>query len=150
MFATIRLDTRGCGQTACPHPRFLKVYVSFQASAYSRYWRAGVGRCLAADMTVKERCALNKVAESSLNKWMARFREEEPRPLSPQVERLLLLRLYRVLTEPGQIQGPQLVWAVLLSVSKEHQLDDASRVLNRHIVEKMLAYEGLCLDAVMH
>ena len=101
-------------------------------------------------MTVKERCALNKVAESSLNKWMARFREEEPRPLSPQVERLLLLRLYRVSTEPGQIQGPQLVWAVLLSVSKEHQLDDASRVLNRHIVEKMLAYEGLCLDAVMH
>ena len=113
--------------------------------------RAGrIERCLSADMTVKERCALNKVAEYSLNKWMARFREEEPRPISPQVERLLLLRLYRVSTEPGQIQGPQLVWAVLLSVSKEHQLDDASRVLNRHIVEKMLAYEGLCLDAVMH
>ena len=129
-FAGIRLDTRGCGQTACPHPRFLKVYVSFQASAYSRYWRAGVGRCLAVDMTVKERCALNKVAESSLNKWMARFREEEPRPISPQVERLLLLRLYRVSTEPGQIQGPQLVWAALLSVSEGPQLDDVDRTLS--------------------
>ena len=35
-------------------------------------------RCLAADMTVKEWCRLNKVAESSLYKWMARFREEDP------------------------------------------------------------------------
>ena len=35
----------------------------------------------------KEWCALNKVAESSLCKWMTRFREEEPRPLFPQVER---------------------------------------------------------------
>ena len=43
--------------------------------------RAGrIERCLAADMTVKERCALNKVAESSLCKRMVRFREEEPRP----------------------------------------------------------------------
>lgn len=41
--------------------------------------RAGrIERCLAADMTVKERYALNKVAESSLYKWMARFREEDP------------------------------------------------------------------------
>ena len=24
MFAAIRLDTRGCGQTACPHPVFLR------------------------------------------------------------------------------------------------------------------------------
>lgn len=29
-------------------------------------------------MTVKERYALNKVAESSLRKWMACFREEDP------------------------------------------------------------------------
>lgn len=29
-------------------------------------------------MTAKEQCALNKVAESSLYKWMARFREENP------------------------------------------------------------------------
>lgn len=50
--------------------------------------RAGrIERCLAADMTVKERYALNKVAESSLCKRMVRFREEEPRPLFPQVER---------------------------------------------------------------
>ena len=37
-----------------------------------------IERCLAADMTVKERYALNKVAESSLCKRMARFREEDP------------------------------------------------------------------------
>lgn len=41
-------------------------------------WAGRIERCLAADMTVKERYALNKVAESSLRKWMARFREEEP------------------------------------------------------------------------
>lgn len=41
-------------------------------------WTGRVERCLAADMTVKEWCALNKVAESSLYKWMARFREEDP------------------------------------------------------------------------
>lgn len=29
-------------------------------------------------MTVKEWCALNRVAESSLYKWIARFREEDP------------------------------------------------------------------------
>ena len=50
-------------------------------------WAGRIERCLAADMTVKEWYALNKVAESSLCKWMARFREEEPRPLFPQVER---------------------------------------------------------------
>lgn len=38
-------------------------------------------------MTVKEWYALNKVAEFSLCKWTVRFREEEPRPFSPQVER---------------------------------------------------------------
>ena len=52
-----------------------------------RMWAGRIGRCLAADMTVKEWCALNKVAESGLCKWMTRFREEEPRPLFPQVER---------------------------------------------------------------
>lgn len=41
-------------------------------------WAGRIERCLAADMTVKEWCALNKVAESSLCKWMARFREEDP------------------------------------------------------------------------
>lgn len=40
--------------------------------------RAGrIERCLAADMTVKERYAFNKVAESSLCKRMVRFREED-------------------------------------------------------------------------
>ncbi len=40
--------------------------------------RAGrIERCLAADMTDKERYALNKVAESSLCKRMVRFREED-------------------------------------------------------------------------
>ena len=46
-------------------------------------WAGRIERCLAADITVKARrpprwCALNKVAESSLYKWMARFREEDP------------------------------------------------------------------------
>lgn len=39
-------------------------------------WAGRVERCLAADMTVKEWCGLNKVSESSLYKWMARFRRE--------------------------------------------------------------------------
>lgn len=44
-----------------------------------RDMRAGhIERCLAADMTVKEWRALNKAAESSLYKWTARFREEDP------------------------------------------------------------------------
>ena len=56
--------------------------------AARRDMRTGrIERCLAADMTAKEWCALNKVAESSLCKWAARFREEELRPLFPQVER---------------------------------------------------------------
>ena len=41
-------------------------------------WAGRIERCLAADMTIKEWCTLNKVAESSLYKWMARFREEDP------------------------------------------------------------------------
>lgn len=32
-------------------------------------WAGRVERCLVADMTVKVRCMLNKVAESSLYKW---------------------------------------------------------------------------------
>lgn len=40
-------------------------------------WAGHIERCLAADMTVKERYALNKVAEFSLCKWMACFREED-------------------------------------------------------------------------
>lgn len=40
-------------------------------------WAGRIERCLAADMTVKEWYALNKVAESSLCKWMTRFREED-------------------------------------------------------------------------
>ena len=34
-------------------------------------WAGRIERCLAADMTVKEWYALNKVAESSLYKWIA-------------------------------------------------------------------------------
>ena len=49
-------------------------------------WAGRIERCLAADMTVKERYALNKVAESSLCEWMAYFREGAP-TVSPQVER---------------------------------------------------------------
>ena len=41
-------------------------------------WAGRIERCLAADMTVKERYALNKVAESSLCEWMAYFREGAP------------------------------------------------------------------------
>ena len=41
-------------------------------------WAGRIELCLAADMTVKEWRSLNKVAESSLYKWMARFREEDP------------------------------------------------------------------------
>ncbi len=41
-------------------------------------WAGRIERCLAADMPVREWCRLNKVAESSLYSWMARFREEEP------------------------------------------------------------------------
>ena len=33
-------------------------------------WAGRIERCLATDMTVKVRCTLNKVAESSLHKWM--------------------------------------------------------------------------------
>lgn len=38
-------------------------------------WAGRIERCLAADMAIKEWYALNKVVESSLCKWAARFRE---------------------------------------------------------------------------
>ena len=41
-------------------------------------WAGRIERCLATDMTVKEWCELNKVSKSSLYKWMAKFRGEEP------------------------------------------------------------------------
>lgn len=41
-------------------------------------WAGRIERCLAADMTVKEWYALNKVAESSLCKWMARSVRRNP------------------------------------------------------------------------
>lgn len=41
-------------------------------------WAGRIERCLSADTTIKERCRLNKVSESNLCRWMARFREEEP------------------------------------------------------------------------
>lgn len=41
-------------------------------------WADRIERCLASDMTIKQWCKLNHVGASSLYKWMARFREEEP------------------------------------------------------------------------
>ena len=40
--------------------------------------REQVERYLATDMTVKEWCGLNKVSESTMYRWMAVFRREEP------------------------------------------------------------------------
>lgn len=40
--------------------------------------RGQVGRCLATTMSIKDWCALNKVPESTMYAWMARFRKEEP------------------------------------------------------------------------
>ena len=53
--------------------------MSANGDAARRDMRAGrIERCLVADMTVKERYALNRVVGLSLHKWMARFREEDP------------------------------------------------------------------------
>lgn len=41
-------------------------------------WRDRIERCLASGMTIKEWCYLNRVCKSSLYKWMALFRKEEP------------------------------------------------------------------------
>lgn len=40
--------------------------------------RDQVERCLATTMSIKDWCALNKVPESTMYAWMARFRKEEP------------------------------------------------------------------------
>ena len=40
--------------------------------------REQVERCLAADMTVREWCRINHVADSTMYRWMALFRKEEP------------------------------------------------------------------------
>lgn len=40
--------------------------------------REQVERCLATTMTVKDWCRLNKVPESTMYAWMARFRKEDP------------------------------------------------------------------------
>lgn len=40
--------------------------------------REQVERCLSTTMTIKDWCALNGVAESTMYAWMARFRKEEP------------------------------------------------------------------------
>lgn len=69
-------------------------------------WAGRIERCLAADMTVKEWYALNKVAESSLCKWMTRFREEEPRLLFPQVERGVELDDHVVAAPGGGAASP--------------------------------------------
>lgn len=41
-------------------------------------WTDRIERCLASSTTIKQWCQLNHVCPSSLYKWMARFREEEP------------------------------------------------------------------------
>ena len=40
--------------------------------------RGQVERCLATTMSIKDWCVLNKVPESTMYAWMARFRKEEP------------------------------------------------------------------------
>ena len=40
--------------------------------------RDQVERCLSSQMTIEEWCRLNHVAESTIYRWMARFRNEEP------------------------------------------------------------------------
>ena len=50
-----------------------------------------IEHCLSADMAIKEWCMLNKVSESNLNRWMARFREEEPGRFPPQVQQVSTL-----------------------------------------------------------
>ena len=40
--------------------------------------REQVERCLAADMSIKEWCELNRVSESTMYRWRSVFRREEP------------------------------------------------------------------------
>lgn len=58
-------------------PRRLAIPVNGNAARRDT-WAGRIERCLASAMTVKEWCALNKVAESSSYKWMARFRKKDP------------------------------------------------------------------------
>ena len=41
-------------------------------------WAGRIERCLASDMAIGERCSLNKVNKSSLCRWLAVFRDEDP------------------------------------------------------------------------
>lgn len=40
--------------------------------------RSQVEQCLASTISIKDWCTLNKVSQSTLYAWMARFRKEEP------------------------------------------------------------------------
>ena len=40
--------------------------------------REQVEQCLASSMTIEDWCRLNRIAESTMYRWMARFRDEEP------------------------------------------------------------------------
>ncbi len=41
-------------------------------------WAGRIERCLASGMAIAEWCSLNKVNRSSMYRWLAVFREEEP------------------------------------------------------------------------
>lgn len=41
-------------------------------------WAGRIERCLASGMAVGEWCSLNKVSRSSLYRWLAVFRDEDP------------------------------------------------------------------------
>ena len=41
-------------------------------------WAGRIERCLASGMAISEWCSLNKVNKSSMYRWLAVFREEEP------------------------------------------------------------------------
>lgn len=70
-------------------------------------WAGRTGRFLSADMAIKEWCMLNKVSESNLYRWMARFREEEPGrpPQIQQVSTLILLHavFFKLRLEIGEL-----------------------------------------------
>lgn len=80
-------------------------------------WAGHIERCLAADMTVKEWCALNKVAESSLYKWMAL---NLPR---------FLVQLHGLLLELGRVLGRWGSHACLLS-SVARIMRNVNRLVN--------------------
>ena len=80
-------------------------------------WAGHIERCLAADMTAKEWCALNKVAESSLYKWMAL---NLPR---------FLVQLHGLLLELGRVLGRWGSHACLLS-SVARIMRNVNRLVN--------------------